>query len=233
MKHIAFILLLCSSLFALDAVAQNHRDYIRRGNRHYHDSVYDKAQVEYQKGFQKDSNCVQVLYNLGNSMLRQGQPKEAMEKYEKAAKMEHNPVRRHMIYHNMGVILQRQKQFGPAIQAYKEALRCNPTDDESRYNLVLCQHQLKNNPDQGGGQDKKEGEDKQQKDQQQQQQQQKEQQKKDEKQQQQQAQPKENEMSKENAEQMLNAAMQDERNTQDKVKKQLQQAQPRRLKKQW
>jgi len=231
MKRIALFILILTSL-SLQAMGQSHRDYIRRGNRQYRDSIYDKAQVEYQKGFQKDSNCVQVLYNLGNALLRQGQPKEAMQNYEKASKLEHNPVRRHQIYHNMGVILQSQKQFAPAIQAYKEALRCNPNDNEARYNLVLCQHQLKNNPEQGGKDDQN-GE-KQDKDQQkqQQQQQQQQQQKKDEKQQQQQ-QPKENEMSKENAAQMLNAAMQNERNTQDKVKKQLQQAQPRRLQKQW
>lgn len=240
-RHILLLALLSGAIqFSLPglrfdasrASAQSYRDYIRRGNRQYRDSLYDKAQVQYQKGFERDSNSVQVLYNLGNSLLYQGQPKDAMQYYEKASKTEHNPVRRHQIFHNMGVILQSQKQFAPAIEAYKEALRCDPNDDESRYNLVLCQHQLKNNPDQqGDGQDDQKG-DQQNKDQQQKQQQQ--QQKKDDKQeQQQQQQQQDNQMSKENAEQMLNAAMQNERQTQDKVKKQLQQGQQRRLQKQW
>lgn len=227
---------LSTSNFQLGIVAaQNVRDYIRRGNRQYRDSVYDKSQVQYQKGFEKDSNSVEVTYNLGNALLRQGQPKEAMRLYEKASKVEHDKTRRHQIFHNMGVILQSQKQFGPAIEAYKEALRCDPSDDESRYNLVLCQRQLKNQPqDQQGGQDNKNGDkkDKDEKKQQQQQQQQKKDDKQQQKQQQQQQQQ-ENQMSRENAEQMLNAAMQNERQTQDKVKKQLQQAQPRRLQKQW
>lgn len=227
MKRISLFLVLCS-LFAAAAKAQNYRDYIRRGNRQYRDSVYDKAQVQYQKGFEKDSSSVQINYNLANSLLLQGQPKEAMRLYEKALKQDNNPVRLHQIYHNMGVILQSQKQFLQAIQAYVMALRLDPSDQESRYNLVVCQYQLKNNPQGGGGNG--EGEDKQDKDQQKQQQQQQ-QQKKDDKQQKQQQQ--ENQMSKENAEQMLNAAMQNERQTQDKVKKQLQQAQPRRLQKQW
>ncbi|MBP1531010.1 MAG: tetratricopeptide repeat protein [Bacteroidaceae bacterium] len=227
MKRISLFLVLCS-LFAATATAQNYRDYIRRGNRQYRDSVYDKAQVQYQKGFEKDSSSVQINYNLANSLLLQGQPKEAMRLYEKALKQDNNPVRLHQIYHNMGVILQSQKQFLQAIQAYVMALRLDPSDQESRYNLVVCQYQLKNNPQGGGGNG--EGEDKQDKDQQKQQQQQQ-QQKKDDKQQKQQQQ--ENQMSKENAEQMLNAAMQNERQTQDKVKKQLQQAQPRRLQKQW
>ena len=214
-------------------MAQNHRDYIRRGNRQYRDSIYDKAQVLYQKGLEKDSDCVQLNYNQGNALLMQGQPKEAMRLYEKVSKVEHDPERRHQIYHNMGVILQSQKQFGPAIEAYKEALRNDPSDHETRYNLVLCQRQLKNQQDQGG-QDDKNG-DQQDKDKQKQEQQQQQQQKNDKKEQQkqQQQQQQENQMSRENAEQMLNAAMQNERQTQDKVKKQLQQAQPRRLQKQW
>ncbi len=229
MKRISFIIF--SLFFAMPfASAQNVRDYIRRGNRQYRDSVYDKAQVQYQKGFEKDSNYVEIDYNLANSLLVQGQPKEAMRLYEKASKVEHDKGKRHMIFHNMGVILQSQKQFGPAIEAYKEALRNDPKDDETRYNLVLCQRQLKNQNQQGGGQDNKEG-DKQEKDQQKQEQQKQEQKKDEQKQQQQQQQ--ENQMSKENAEQMLNAAMQNERQTQDKVKKQLQQSQPRRLQKQW
>ena len=232
MKRISFIIFYFFFVVAF-ASAQNVRDYIRRGNRQYRDSIYDKAQVLYQKGFEKDSNCVEINYNLTNSLLMQGQPKEAMRLYEKASKVEHDKGRRHMIFHNMGVILQSQKQFGPAIEAYKEALRSDPKDDETRYNLVLCQRQLKNQEQQGGGQDNKEG-DKQEKDQQKQEQQQQQQEKKDQqKQEQQQQQQQENQMSKENAEQMLNAAMQNERQTQDKVKKQLQQARPRRLQKQW
>ena len=225
-----FLILLFPHFFVLGVSAQNWRDYVRWGNRQYRDSVYDKAQVQYQKGFEKDSSSTEINYNLGNALLRQGEPKEAMRLYEKVSKTEHDKGRRHMIFHNMGVILQSQKQFGPAIEAYKEALRCDPSDDESRYNLVLCQRQLKNqqqNQNQQGND--KDQQDKQKQDQQQQQQKKQEQQK----QEQQQAQPQENQMSRENAEQMLNAAMQNERQTQDKVKKQLQQAQPRRLQKQW
>ena len=74
-------------------------------------------------------------------------------------KVETNKGRLASIYHNMGVILQSQKQFGPAIECYKNALRRNPADNESRYNLVLCQHQLKNNPQQDQQNDNKENKD--------------------------------------------------------------------------
>ena len=226
MKRLSLIYFL--SCFVLTLSAQNYRDYIRRGNRSFRDTVYDKAQVQYQKGFELDSNSVQINYNLANTLMRQGQPKEALQLLDKTFKMESNPIRRHQICHNMGVILQAGQDYAHAIEYYKEALRCDPTDNETRYNLVLCQRLLKNQP-QGGGQDNKEG-DKQDKDQQKQDQQQQ-QQKKDDKQQKQRDQ--ESQMSKENAEQMLNAAMQNERQTQDKVKQKVQNAQHRRLQKQW
>ncbi|MCF0197893.1 MAG: VWA domain-containing protein [Bacteroidaceae bacterium] len=220
--------------------AQTARDYVRRGNRLFRDSVYDKAQVEYQKAYEKDSSSVAVLYNLGNALLHQGQPKEAMRLLEKASKAEHEPLRRSMIFHNMGVILQSQKQYTEAIQCYKESLRHNPQDNETRYNYVLCQRQLKNQQnDKNGGKDDKNGDqkdkdDKKKQDQQKQEQQKQDQQKQDQKkQEQQQQQPDPNQMSKENAEQMLKAALQNERNTQDKVKQRQQEAQPRRLQKQW
>lgn len=227
-KTVTMALLLLSSGMCIAQTSS--RDYVRRGNRLFRDSVYDKAQVEYQKGFQKDSNSVQVCYDLANTLMLQGQPKEAMRLFEKSAKVEQNKTRRHMIFHNMGVILQSQKQFQQAIDCYKEALRNDPHDEESRYNMVLCQRQLKKddkndqNGSEGNNDDKQEKQD---------QKQQNKQDKQDKKEQQNQKQPQENQMSKENAEQMLNAALQNEKNTQDKVNKQQQQAQPRRLQKQW
>ncbi len=217
--------------------AQNHRDYVRRGNRLFRDSVYDRAQVQYQKGYQKDSMDVPVQYNLANTKIRLGQAKEAMSLLERAAKVERNPQRRAMIYHNMGVILQSQKQFAPAIECYKESLRHNPGDDETRYNMVLCQWQLKHQ--QGGDQnqenkDDQKQEEKKQEDKQKQQDKSRQPKNEEEKQDQtQQQKPKENQMNRENAEQMLNAALQNERRTQDKVKQQQQPSSSRRLQKQW
>lgn len=226
-------MLLLLLVLSVGLQAQNHRDYVRRGNRFFRDSIYDKAQVEYQKGFQKDSLDVPVQYNLANTLLRQSQPKEAMRLLERAAKAERSPLRRAKIFHNMGLILQSQKQYGPAIQSYMESLRNNPHDNETRYNLVLCQRQLKNNPDnQDKKNDKKDDKDKREQDKQQQKQNQP---KQDEEKQDntQQQKPKQNEMNKENAEQMLNAALQNERRTQDKVKQQQIRGGQRRLKKQW
>lgn len=241
MNQTNFTLRLCLVLSVwlctLSAVAQkNERDYIRSGNRLYRDSLYDKAEVEYRKAIEQNGRSSQAYFNLGNALLRQQKAKDAMEAYETAAKVETNRVRQSAIYHNMGVILQSQKQFAPAISCYKEALKRNPHDEETRYNLVLCQHQLKNTPqDQQQQQDKQQQGEGDQQDQQQQQQNQPQQQPdKSDEQKQQPQQPQEEEgMSKENIEQMLKAAMQDEKNTQEKVKRALTRPQRKRLQKEW
>lgn len=135
------------------------------------------------------------------------------------------------IYHNMGVILQSSKQLPQCIEAYKESLRNNPKDNETRYNLALAQKQLKDQQQNQQNQDQKQNKQDQKQDDKQQNKDQQEQNKKDQ-QNPQQPQQNQNQMSKENAEQLLNAAMQDEKNVQDKVKKQIQ-VQGRKLEKDW
>lgn len=234
MKYIVWILLLCVT--TVSAQQKNDRDYIRSGNRLYKDSLYSKAEVDYRKAIERNVRSSQAYYNLGNALFRQQKPKEAMEAYETAVKVETNKIRLSKMYHNMGVILQSQKQFAPAIECYKNALRRNPYDDETRYNLVLCQHQLENSP-QDNSNDKNQQEN-QDKDKQQQDQQQKEEdQNENNKQQKQPSQSQQQEekggMSKENIEQMLQAAMQDEKATQEKVKKAMTHPRKRRLQKEW
>ena len=211
------------------AMAQgNERDHIRRGNKLYNDSLFVKAEVEYRKALEANPKSAVAMYNLGNSLLMQQKAKEAMEQYEAASKIEKNKTKLAKIYHNAGVILQAGKQYAQCIEAYKNSLRNNPTDHETRYNLALAQKMLKdqqNNQNQDQQKDQNGENDKQDKDKQDKEDQNKQQEQNKQKQEQQnqnsQKQDK-NQMSKENAEQLLNAVMQDEKNVQDKVKKKLQ-----------
>ena len=112
------------------------------------------------------------------------------------------------------------KGYEKAIEAYKESLRNNPNDDETRYNLALAQKMLKdqqqNQQNQNQDQQNQQNQQEQQQDQQQNQQDQQQQQQE----QQQQSEQQQNEMSKENAEQLLNSVIAGRADTQDKVKKQ-------------
>ena len=206
-KFYILSMLLCIGAGHAFAQEKTDRDYLRSGNKLYNDSLFIKAEVDYRKALELNPKSTDAMFNLANALLMQQKAKEAMEQYESVSKIEKDKEKLAQIYHNMGVILQSSKQLPQCIEAYKESLRNNPKDDETRYNLALAQKQLK--------------------DQQQNQQNQDQQQ-----QQQPQQQQNKNEMSKENAQQLLNAVMQDEKNVQDKVKKQIQ-IQGKKLEKDW
>ena len=212
----------------LSMAAQSDRQLVRQGNKQFRNGNNADAEVAYRKAVEKNQRNPQANYNLGNALMMQRKDSLAITQYEKAAKLETNPLRRAQAYHNMGVICQQHQMFGEAIEAYKEALRNNPTDDETRYNLELCKRQQKQQQ-QNQDQNQQNKDNKDQQDKQQQEQQKQDQQKKDEQKQQQQQQ----QMSKENAEQLLNAAMQEEKQTQERMKKAQQQPQKRRLEKNW
>ena len=123
-------LLVASSAFA----QKTERDYLRSGNKLYNDSLFIKAEVDYRKALEINPKSTDAMFNLGNSLLMQQKAKEAMEQFESASKVEKDKDKLAQIYHNMGVILQSSKQYPQCIEAYKESLRNNPKDDETRYN---------------------------------------------------------------------------------------------------
>ena len=230
------VTLFCLIIFTLCSNAQVERDFIRRGNRYMRDSIFDKAQIEFQKAIEVDNTSALAHYNLGNALLMQSKAEDAMKEFEAASKLSKDPQELAHIYHNMGVLLQSAKQLDKAMACYKEALRKNSHADDTRYNYLLCLRQLKNNQGQDNknqqqdenGEDEKKEQEKQQQDKKDQ----KNDQKQDEKEQ---DTPKPNpeQMSKENAEQMLQAAMQNEKDTQEKIQQAQQRPQRKHLQKQW
>lgn len=232
-----FIIGMLMLFVLMPASAQSARDFIRMGNRAYRQSKYDKAETMYLKSVAK-SPSFEGYYNLGNVYVMQKKDSTAFENYKKADSIgTPDVVRKSLNYHNMGniwyaqgVAAMRSKEgnaagaFQNAVNLYKSALRCNPNDNETRYNLAMAQYQLKknqNNNGGGGGQngENKDKQDQQKKDQQQNQQnQQKQDQNKDEKQKQQQKpEEKKDDMSDQAAEQLLNSAQQDEKGVQRKL----------------
>ena len=224
-KIIGIILLL---MVAVSASAQKaERDYIRKGNRAYKDSTYVNAEVNYRKAIDTNPKSTIAMYNLGNTLIQQNKLQEAMEQYATAAKIEKDKSKLAQIYHNMGVIFHSGKDYAKAVEAYKESLRNNPKDNETRYNLALAQKMLKEQGQNQQNQDQNQDQDKKDKENEQDKQDQNKQDEQNQDQQQQQSQPQDNKMSKENAEQLLKSVMQE-----DKVKKQ-QVIQGGRLEKDW
>ena len=227
---LAFLISNCSFLIC---AAQSDRQLIRQGNKLFKKGNVVDAEVAYRKAQEKNARNPQANYNLGNALLQQRKDSAAISHLETAAKLETNPIRRAQAFHNMGVICQQRQMFGEAIEAYKEALRNNPADDATRYNLELCKRQQKQQQQNQQNQQQNQQQQQKDKDKQEQQQKQDEQQNKEQQQKQQQQQQEKQHMSRENAEQMLNAAMQEEKATQDRMKKAQQQQGRRKLQKNW
>lgn len=225
MKRYLFLIVAC--LCGIVAMAQADRQFVRTGNRYYRQQNFAKAEAEYRKALAVNGENTQALYNLGCALLMQQKDSVAVQQLQKAAGLEKSALRRAKVFHNIGVACQAHRLYGDAIEAYAESLRNNPGDNETRYNLALCKRMQKNQKDnkqkQGGGKSKEKdkGQDKQNKD------------KKDQKQQNQQNNEQKEKMSKDNAEQLLNAAMQEEQNTQQRMKKAMQQPRSRKLEKAW
>ena len=225
LKHLILYMLL---LMPMLAMAQQDRDLIRSGNKFYRQKKYSAAEVDYRKAISKNPENPQALYNLGCALMMQNKSSEAVKFYEKASSVETNKMRKAKIYHNIGVICQSGKMYGEAIKAYREALRNNPSDNETRYNLVLCKRLQKDKRNNNNKQKKQEGKDKQEE------QNGKSEKNKDKNKQKNDKQnPQQPQMSKDNAEQLINAAMQQEQQTQERMNKNRQQQSSKHLEKNW
>lgn len=220
-----FILLLLGLFVSLCSVfAQKvERSYIRKGNRLYNDSSYIDAEINYRKALEINPKSTVSMYNLGNSLIYQQKNKDALEQYVSASKMEKDKYKLSYIYHNIGVLFHRDKDYKQAIEAYKKALINNPKDDETRYNLSLAQKLLKDEQDnKENNQKKNKNNDSNNSSNN----------NKHDSSKSSQSSERDPKMSKENAEKLLNSVMQDERDVQDRIKKQ-QKLHGGRLEKDW
>lgn len=220
-KYTAAILLMLASM---SAQAQSDRNSIRDGNRLFRSGKFAESEVSYRKAREKNPRNPQAAYNLGNALFAQKKDSAAVVAYQSGVQLETSKIRKAMGYHNIGVVCQSHKMFAEAIEAYKNALRLNPKNDQARYNLELCKRQQKNQQNKQNQDKQDQKKDENGKDQK------KEQQKQDKKDQKQQD---KNKMSKDNAEQLLNAAIQQEKNTQKRMKDKMQQPRSRKLDKNW
>ena len=143
MLHKSIGIMILSLGVAISAAAQKvERDFLRKGNRAFADSLFVDAEINYRKALDANPQSAIAMFNLGNALMMQNKLQDAMEQYATAAKIEKEKPNLASIYHNVGVIFHSQKEYAKAIEAYKQSLRNNPNDDETRYNLALAQKML-------------------------------------------------------------------------------------------
>ncbi|MGB1309335.1 MAG: aerotolerance regulator BatC, partial [Oceanihabitans sp.] len=146
MKQLLAIIIACISI---STFAQNKEkeiihaqkkanNYVYQANDLVSNDNYIAAEMEYRKAISTQPNAITGTYNLGNSYYKKGKFDEALFRHEQTAKNATSKAEKHKAFHNIGNILMQSKQCKLAAEAFKNALRNDPTDNETRYNYVLA-----------------------------------------------------------------------------------------------
>ena len=153
MKNSIFIILLgfTTLLFSQEKsqkdLEREARKDVREGNELYNQLKFEEAEIAYKKALDKNPNYAKASYNLGNTIFQQNKNKEAIFQYDLAEKIAPNKMSKAEVFHNMGNSFMKEKQYDKAVDAYKNSMRNNSKDEETRYNLAMAQKLLKNKQD--------------------------------------------------------------------------------------
>lgn len=139
---------------------QKANNYVYEGNQLIDSDDYVTAEMEYRKAISERPTTVSGTYNLGTSYYKKGSYDEALYRLTQAAKNATDKDEKHKAFHNIGNILMQNKQCKEAVEAYKNALRNDPSDEETRYNLVVAKECAEQQQDKEKDQDKKDDENK-------------------------------------------------------------------------
>ncbi len=197
MKQIIFISFLFISSFSF---AQNVNDFLVKGNEWYKQGDYKQAQAEYEKVLKKDEKNTTAQFNAGAALQRQKNFADAAKLFQSSAENATDTSLRSKSLYNKGVAEINQKQLQEAINSFKQSLRVNPTDDDTRENLQKALNEL-NKQNKQKNQNKKQ-----------------EQKPKEKKQ--------ENKLNKQQAENLLNQLRQEEKRLQETQKQKIKQVKP-------
>jgi tetratricopeptide (TPR) repeat protein len=227
--HKSFISVLAFLFLTQTVFAVDYIDLVKKGNQALKAKDNKKALDLYRQAETEIPESPELNYNLGGALHEEGNFEEAIERFQRSLNTV-EPKQEASAHYNLGNTYFRQQDYQKAIASYQEALTLNPDDMDSKFNLELSRKMLKEQikPEQQNNQQQQQQnqeQDQQQQQQQNQNQQEQEQQdpqdKKDQQQQQKSQQPNEQKMSKEDAERILNALKDDEKDIQKKVQRQV------------
>ena len=143
------------------AELKESQEYLSDASLSLQNDKFVEAEADYRKAIALNPVDETGKYNLGTAYYGKSKNAEAMRRFMQAAEVADSKAEKHKTYHNLGNTYMNEKMYAEAVEAYKNALRNNPTDDESRYNLALAKEMLEKNPPQGdGGDDDKKDQDK-------------------------------------------------------------------------
>ena len=219
---IALFFLIC---FSGPAWAQADKKFIRQGNRVYEKDKFPESEIYYRKALDKNKGSGDAVFNSGDALYKQKKYEDAGKQFIESHRMNEDKDKKSSSLYNLGNSLLMANKLQESIEAYKNSLRLKPDNKEAKYNLAYAQdllkeqqqqqqqqQQNKDNKDQNNDQQKKDEGNKNQDQEKDSQDKQNNEQQQDKQDQQQQS------ISKEDAERLLNAIANDEKNVQEKVK---------------
>lgn len=148
-SRLATILGVLILLFSFQkSIAQDPEKFIRAGNKLYKDSLYEAAAEKFEQALEVDPNYDKGIFNQGNAYYQQKNYEEALKNFELSAGLMEDPAQKAAAYHNLGNTLFDSQQYDKSIEAYKNALRNNPNDADTKYNLMVAKKMLQDQQNQ-------------------------------------------------------------------------------------
>ena len=136
------LLVLIGLCFTPSVMAQTAHSMLRKGDQEYLEKRFADSESNYRKALER-KNSAKGQYNLGNAIYQQKRYQEALTRYQNAVKKAGSPADKAAAYHNLGNTYYQLNDLQKSVSAYKEALRLNPADKETKFNLALAQHRKK------------------------------------------------------------------------------------------
>jgi len=163
MKKLLIIIAALSGL-VYHGYAQDEYRHLKKGNELYEKGVYPEAVREYSLASDLNHGSFEAAFNQGNAWYRQDSLEKAASQFQLAANLARETAQEAMAWHNLGNTYLQQKNYKQSIDAYKQALRKNPQDDDTRYNLAYARKMLEDQQNQQDKQNKDNKENKENKD---------------------------------------------------------------------
>ena len=148
-------------LFGMSLIAQEGEviNHIYYGNEQASAELFEEAEMAYRKALSKAPERTEALFNLGNTHFQEQDFDEAKQRFFQTQKFAENKSSKHHAFHNLGNVFMKQKDYAKAVEAYKNALRNNSEDEETRYNYALAKELLEKEQDKEQNQDQNDQQD--------------------------------------------------------------------------
>ncbi len=142
MKVYIFLIAFSFSLLGFsqekDIALQESNNLVYEGNELISENEFVSAEMEYRKAISKKPSNAVASYDLGNAYYENERFEEALLRHTEAVDFAETKEQKHRAWHNIGNTLMKGEKCQEAVEAYKNALRNNPSDDETRYNFGLA-----------------------------------------------------------------------------------------------